>query len=271
LACHRESPDREISERERYLGHNTLALLQGLGEANGAFYRSALRQMPKPVVANVNRIVGMEPKEVATGANRSGPPMFIFDPNNTEDYARAKRTCSGVPSIVISRGGRIWAAWATIADDAERESPVWSQPRLIANGLMLNKPIVLSNGEWMFSVNHRKTGTVSMMQAIVSRDKGETFAVKGALQVDYDLAFSEPMMVERQDGSLWMLLRTRMGMGESISTDGGTTWSALNVPAIKHTASLFSSRDCSPVTYFLLSTWAWMSISKPWDAHNDGN
>ena len=37
-------------------------------------------------------------------------------------------------------------AWAITTDDADRESPVWSEPRFIANGVMLNKPIVLSNG-----------------------------------------------------------------------------------------------------------------------------
>jgi predicted neuraminidase len=77
------------------------------------------------------------------------------------------------------------------------------------------------------------------MQSLVSRDKGETFAVKGELVLDYDLAPSEPMTVERQDGSLWMLLRTKLGIGESLSTDGGLTWSPLNVPAIQHTVSRF--------------------------------
>ena len=33
------------------------------------------------------------------------------------------------------------------------------------------------------------------------------------------------MVVERRDGSLWMLLRTSYGIGQSVSTDGGTTWS----------------------------------------------
>jgi predicted neuraminidase len=47
------------------------------------------------------------------------------------------------------------------------------------------------------------------------------------------------MTVERQDGSLRMLLRTKLGIGESRSTDAGLTWSPLNVPAIRHTASRF--------------------------------
>ncbi len=236
---------------------------------------------------------------------------MIANPNNTEDYVRAKRTCTGVPSIAVSRGGRLWAAWysgktpgeiiercphsytivstsgdggktwkevlaidpdgpgplkafdprpwidpdgklwmiwhytgvreawAITADDAEKENPAWSQPRRIAKGLMINKPIVLSNGEWLFSVNDRKTGTISVMQALVSRDKGKTFTVKGELELSYDLRPSEPMAIERPDGSLWMLVRTAQGIGESLSTDGGATWSPLRVPSIQHTASRF--------------------------------
>ena len=34
------------------------------------------------------------------------------------------------------------------------------------------------------------------------------------------------MLVERRDGSLWMLVRTTFGLGQSISADGGRTWSA---------------------------------------------
>jgi len=236
---------------------------------------------------------------------------LIPNPGSTEDYARAKRTCTGVPSIAVSRSGRIWAAWysgktpgeiiercphsytvvstsgdggktwkevlaidpdgagplkaydprpwidpegglwmiwhhsgtreawAITADDAEKENPTWSQPCIIAKGIIINKPIVLASGEWLFSVNERKTETISAMQALVSRDKGKTFAVKGEVEVSYDLRPSERMTVERQDGSLWMLVRTARGIGESISTDGGATWSPLKVPAIQHTASRF--------------------------------
>ena len=35
----------------------------------------------------------------------------------------------------------------------------------------------------------------------------------------------EHMIVERGDGSLWMLLRNSGGIAQSVSTDGGRTWS----------------------------------------------
>lgn len=263
---------------------------------------------PKP---GPGQLEGIDPNVGTAVSSKKTPPMLIPNPNSTEDYARGKRTCTGVPGIAVSRGGRIWATWysgttpgeiiercpnsyvvvstsgdggktwkevlaidpdgpgplkafdpqpwvdpagklwiiwhhtggqnayAATADDAEKENPAWSQPRIIASGNMINKPAILSNGDWLFAVNERKTGTVSLMNALVSSDQGRTFRVKGGLEISYDLRPYEPMCVERKDGSLWMLERTQQGIGESISTDAGTTWSPLKTPAVKHTASRF--------------------------------
>ncbi len=48
--------------------------------------------------------------------------------------------------------------------------------------------------------------------------------------------------MERRDGSLWMLVRTAYGLGESTSADGGHTWSPVTDHAIKHTTSRFFIR-----------------------------
>ena len=246
-------------------------------------------------------------------------PKLILNPSTTEAYSRAKRTCTGVASMAITRGGRLWVAWysgttpgakietcpnayvvvstsgdggktwkevlaldpdssgplksmdprpwvdpdgrlwiiwhitingvshlyqnkkawAITADDAEKENPAWSEPRIITSGIMMNKPAILSNGDWLFAVSERKTGTMNLMKALVSSDQGRTFHVKGELEISYDLRPCEPMIVERKDGSLWMLTRSQQGISESLSTDGGATWSELKVQAIKHTASRF--------------------------------
>ena len=42
--------------------------------------------------------------------------------------------------------------WAMVTTDADSETPEWSQPRRIANGVMLNKPTVLKNGDWLLPV-----------------------------------------------------------------------------------------------------------------------
>jgi len=50
------------------------------------------------------------------------------------------------------------------------------------------------------------------------------------------------MIVERNDRSLWMLLRTSYGIGESVSSDRGKTWSPLARSPIRHPSARFFIR-----------------------------
>lgn len=247
---------------------------------------------------------------IAAGSHYQ-PPMIIKNPGSTEAYSRGSRTGTGVPSIAVTKEGRIWAAWysgntpgliiercpnayvvvatsgnggqtwkevlvidpdgpgplkaydplpwvdpdgrlwiiwhhtgranawAITTDDPESENPKWSEPRRITDGIMMNKPIILSTGEWLFPVVRRITGEVSSSIAMISADKGKTFHDRGDLRITYDVRPIEPMIVERMDGLLWMLIRTSYGIGESISKDRGVTWSPLTPSAIKHTTSRF--------------------------------
>jgi len=50
------------------------------------------------------------------------------------------------------------------------------------------------------------------------------------------VACDEHMIVERTDGSLWMLARTEYGIGESISMDQGKTWSPGRPSWLRHIA-----------------------------------
>src|SRR5699024_1093549 len=75
---------------------------------------------------------------------------------------------------------------------------------------------------------------------VVSTDRGETWQVRGGCQVPRDdRAFDEHLVVERQDGTLWMLARTRYGIGESTSGDRGRTWSELEPSGIAHPSARF--------------------------------
>ena len=138
-------------------------------------------------------------------------------------------------------------AWAITADDAEQEQPSWSAPQYIADGVMLNKPAVLSNGDWLFAVHDRKTLDTGLLKGVVSEDRGRTFKVRGQVEFSHELHCIEPMAIERKDGALWMLIRTGnagdlltpQGIAESFSTDRGVTWTAPRSSAIKHTASRF--------------------------------
>jgi hypothetical protein len=50
------------------------------------------------------------------------------------------------------------------------------------------------------------------------------------------------MIIERRDGTLWMLVRTNYGIGESISSDAGRTWTPVSPTTLPHTASRFFLR-----------------------------
>ena len=167
------------------------------------------------------------------------------------------------PCLWIDPQGRMWffwaqsaglqdgrmGVWAMVTDDPESEDPKWSEPRRIANGVMLNKPTVLSNGNWLLPVglwrdntnvpNIRLDGddlapyTKQMLEHDLgeergsnvyrSTDQGKTFERIGQVRVP-NTRVDEHMLVERRDGSLWMLVRTTKGIGQSVSTDGGRTW-----------------------------------------------
>ncbi len=104
------------------------------------------------------------------------------------------------------------------------------------------KPMVLSSGEWVLPASTwRKTDNSARM--IVSTDRGQTWTLRGAGNVPPgDRAFDEHMLVERKDKSLWLLARTSYGIGESVSTDRGVTWSDLKPSAISHPSARFFIR-----------------------------
>ena len=99
-------------------------------------------------------------------------------------------------------------------------------------GIMMNKPTVLSTGEWLLTIEPEGRGVA---QIWVSTDQGESFRYRGGADVpDGVRAPIEHMLTERLDGSLWMLARTTYGIGESVSFDRGKTWTEVSPSAIAH-------------------------------------
>lgn len=125
--------------------------------------------------------------------------------------------------------------WVSQCSDPDADNLVWSPPRRIANGIMMNKPIVTSKEDWLFptaiwcdtsgSVPTERHGLENeqFSNVYASLDEGRTIALRGHADIPHR-SFDENMIVEKRDGSLWMLTRTFDGIGESFSTDGGYTW-----------------------------------------------
>ena len=162
------------------------------------------------------------------------------------------------PEIWTDPLGRLWLIWAQaaehgidaytwvmVADNPESSNPAWSEPRIIAPGVMMCKPTVLDDGAWVFPISdwegrRLETPDAATARAWVSTDHGETFTLRGAALVPVEQrTYDEHMFIEREDGALWMLVRTRYGIGESVSTDGGVTWPEVTPSGIPHPSARF--------------------------------
>lgn len=162
------------------------------------------------------------------------------------------------PEIWVDPQGRLWLfwaqavelgidahTWAIVSENPEAENPEWTKARILTPGVMMCKPTVLSDGTWLLPASdwegrRLKTPDAATSGVWASTDQGATFSFRGAALVPVEQrTFDEQMVVERKDGSLWMLVRTRYGIGESVSTDGGRTWPEVTPSQIPHPAARF--------------------------------
>jgi len=155
------------------------------------------------------------------------------------------------PTLWVDPSGRLWwfwsqsfapalwevfdgkcGVWCVCCESPENENLVWTEPRRIADGIMLNKPVVRSNGDWLLPTALWFCGKEYILpedmkyafsNVTISRDAGKTFEFLGSADVP-DRSFDEHQIVELRDGRLWMLVRCYGGIGESFSADGGRNW-----------------------------------------------
>ena len=96
----------------------------------------------------------------------------------------------------------------------------------------MNKPTVLHDGSWALPAALWTTFPQKMLpeldgwyrsNILLTSDGGKSFRLLRGPEVP-DRSFDEHVIVERKDHSLWMLVRTRYGIGQSFSYDGGRNW-----------------------------------------------
>jgi hypothetical protein len=103
------------------------------------------------------------------------------------------------------------------------------QPRLLGDGVKLNKMTVLDNGEWLFFT---ASSTPTAITVWASTDSGTTWSVR-SLMSGNGYRVTEPMAVQLADGKLMLMTRIEKvdgvlmggGIGYAISEDNGKTWS----------------------------------------------
>lgn len=176
------------------------------------------------------------------GDIRAYDPAVFADPNGTirwfwaESYGMFDGQC-GVWQSILGSGG-------------------FEKPTRICDGIMMNKPTVLKNGGWLHPVSiwsmdpyFKKAGDTVKTQsrpspgayAVISRDLGNTYHILGKAIPD-ERSCDEHMIIEKNDGTLWMLIRVKYGIAESFSYDGGAIWSPAKPSAIKSPTSRFFIR-----------------------------
>ncbi|GAA5222472.1 sialidase family protein [Membranihabitans marinus] len=177
-------------------------------------------------------VLAIDPDEA--GPVRGFDPEVWFDPDGklwvfwAQQLSPARKTRSGV--------------WAITTEDGDSAKPKWSKPRRLIDGVMMCKPTVLSSGEWALPVSFWHEEDKSS-KIVTSTNRGKSWKEKGYVSVPEEfLNWDENMIFEKNDGSLSMWVRTKYGIGESYSKDGGRNWSTLKPSKIAHTSSRFFVR-----------------------------
>lgn len=185
---------------------------------------------------------------------------YVLDPHS-DTLALARRTIVG--NLWTDPKGRLWlffdqamtyfdgrgGSWYSICENPDANHPVWSNPVRIWHGASLQKPTVLKNGTWVLPISlwnrdkialygdhqwlrhpykeaYHALDSLRAAHVFMSKDEGKTWE-RGGKVVFPSQTFDEHMIVELNDGRLWMTARTgKEGIQQSFSSDGGYTWSA---------------------------------------------
>ncbi len=140
--------------------------------------------------------------------------------------------------------GRLWFTWSRCPDDAlfgaicedpDAENIVFGKEFIIGHNVMMNKPTVISTGEWLFPIAVWKEGvraiakeydstiTPKLSFAYSTCDNGKTFKKLGGADVK-NRSYDEHQILELKNGNLRMFVRTTYGIGAADSYDGGKSW-----------------------------------------------
>ena len=135
-------------------------------------------------------------------AGEDGPKAFFVLATSDDDGETWSKPCLVIDaqsdrlpmnrSVLVGNlwtdpSGRLWlffnqsmmqfdgrsGVWAAVCEDPDDETPVWSKPRRIWHGFTLNKPTVLSTGEWLLPIyDNRNLDAGNEGSVLISDDQG---------------------------------------------------------------------------------------------------
>ena len=180
------------------------------------------------------------------------------------------------PTLWLDPKGRLWYIFnrgnretamhdvrARICNDPDATEPVFGNEFRVGYqnpyAFRMNKPTVLSTGEWIMPVTHAVepvhdwfAGPKQIQGVGISTDEGLTWKLHGAVEAPPWAL--ENMIVELRDGRLWMLIRTSSGvLWQSYSNDRGRTWSEGSASTVSNPGSRFFIRRTSSGNLILVN------------------
>ena len=157
-------------------------------------------------------------------------PLRTFDPAMwTDPEGRVWLFWCQTYDVWDGRGG----LWASVCEHPDDEDAAWSKPRRICDGVMKNKPLVLSNGDrWLFVEQWRDDCQENYWKRLCalpslpawyhadtphvganvyrSTDRGETWRWFATVPVPGEVrTCDEHMAIEQRNGAFRMLLRVK--------------------------------------------------------------
>lgn len=153
------------------------------------------------------------------------------------------------PVLWIDPLGRLWFTWGfaslteergvygVICNEPDAKELVWSDVFLLGKYVMMNKPTVLSTGEWLFPIavwnpeirlacippKEQETEETGAFVYSYLQGRKPSFKKLGGVCAE-ERSFDEHMVVELKNAKLMMLIRTTYGIAVSYSYNQGQTW-----------------------------------------------
>lgn len=138
----------------------------------------------------------------------------------------------------------IAGVFESVCYNPDEKTPKFNTAVRLCDGIMMNKPTKTSDNQLILPVSLWQRGP--LYKGYTTREG--SFVVNGNTNKSIGKAdigaysCDEHMIVERIDHSLWMLIRTSYGIGESFSYDKGCTWSSGQKCHIDNPVSRFHIR-----------------------------
>jgi len=183
---------------------------------------------------------------VPPGNERVFDPVLWRSPDNVLHLFYAQGASDGLHKPFDGRAG----VWTAELAEYDGEKTVWSAPRRIADGVMMNKPEVLADGSWLLPVAlwsiYPAKEQVDLKgkyrpNILVTRDRGASFDLILGPDVP-ERTYDEHVVVEKRDGSWLVAVRTRRGARAVVTNDRGKSYSPVFTPFAGGVDSRFALR-----------------------------